>query len=487
MNRVEILASGTFFLTLMQVIQYVVSFIFYVAVARVLSPADVGCFSLLLMVLSVFNTITLLALNNAVIKYVSEGLGMCDEVFAIASARKAFKLILAISLPALTISFLALPIISNYTRAGVSEVLSILASAFILNLTSYYGAIMYGYSMFKEVSIQNILYSISSRFTSVLLILFGLKVFGLTLGFLIGAFLTLLYSLAILKGRIKFSNMDFPSSKLLRFSMPIYGANIIMLIQSWLDVAVLSSVVSLSIVGAYYIAMSSVSILSILWSPLSSALFPILSWINGSSNKDEALKLNKKALGIVTAIVLPLSIALASTSRTALSIVYGVKYIDASLPFTILACSITLSAYASIYSVGLQSIGRTKPIFMAGAISIMVYTFLLLTIARTLGQVGAAIARAFMSTISFLILYKEVEIKTPENLKRSIVIAIIIALILIPIELLLNAELYVKAFIELITLIMVLLITFKFIKPLNSDEVHLIKSIIKLRTDTSKN
>jgi O-antigen/teichoic acid export membrane protein len=88
MGQARTLASGTFYLTLMNAIQYVTAFMFYVVVARILSPSEVGSFSLLLMVMAVFNTLTLLALDNAVIKYVSESLGRGGEEEAWACSKK---------------------------------------------------------------------------------------------------------------------------------------------------------------------------------------------------------------------------------------------------------------------------------------------------------------------------------------------------------------------------------------------------------------
>jgi O-antigen/teichoic acid export membrane protein len=219
--------------------------------------------------------------------------------------------------------------------------------------------------MFKQVSAQNILYTLSSRFLGLLLAFLGLKVLGLSLGFLMGSLATLAFSLAVLRGKVGSSREDFPSSKLLRFSMPIYGANAIGLLQSWLDVAILSSVAGLSATGTYYIAIASVAPLSILWIPLSSALFPTLSWMDGSGDREQVLEVCKRALRISTAIVLPLSVALASVSETALSIAYGRVYAEASAPLAILAFSSILSAYASIYSAELQALGRTRPMLQS--------------------------------------------------------------------------------------------------------------------------
>jgi O-antigen/teichoic acid export membrane protein len=481
MDQAKTLTSGTFYLALMNATQYAMSFVFYVIVARVLSPSEVGSFSLLLMIMAVFNTLTLLALNNAVIKYVSESLGREDEKGAWACSRKALKLMLSVAVPALGACLLASPMLSSYVGAGSLEVSAMLASAFVLDLTSYYGAIMYGYCMFKHVSAQNILYTLSTRFLGFLLAFLGLKVLGLSLGFLMGSLAALAYSLLVLRGKIGSSKEDFPSSKLLRFSMPIYGANAIGLLQSWLDVAILSSIVGLSATGTYYIAIASVAPLSILWVPLSSALFPTLSWMNGSGDRGQVLEVCKRALRFATAIVLPLSVALASVSETALSIAYGRVYAEASAPFAILAFSSILSAYASIYSAELQALGRTRPMFIAGVASIVAYTFLLATITKPLGQAGAALARATMIAVGFLVLYRETSVKLPSNLNRGLVVAAVFALALAPIERFVRVNLHLKALTEVSVFIIVALLTFKLVKPLDDYEIELLKSSVLLR------
>jgi len=466
-------------LTVMQASQYAAAFAFYVVVARILSPSEVGSFSLLLMVLAVFNTLTLLALNNAVVKYVSESMGAGDAERAASASKKAFRLIVGVSLPALAVGLSCSPMLSAYTGTGLPEVSAILTSAFILNLTSYYGAVMYGLSMFKHVSIQNILYAFSTRIMGLFLAFAGLRVLGLSLGFLAGSAATLLYSAAVLKGKVRASSKtSFPTVKLLKFALPVYGANVIGLVQSWLDVSTLSSIAGLSVAGTYYVAVSSAAPLSVLWAPLSSALLPTLSWINGSGRRGEIAELHRKSIRIATAIILPLSVALASVSKTALTIAYGGKYVEASLPFAILASSSILTAYTSILSAELQSVGKTKPIFLAGLTSTAVYTFMLSATVSRLSQVGAALSRALMAAAGFLILYRKADVKGFGNLRRSLAASAAVAAALTPIELFLETATYVKALAEAATLLIVAFACFKLIKPLESDEMKVVKSIV---------
>jgi len=481
MDNVWTMASGTFYLTLMQALNYAVVFVFYVLAARILSPSEVGSFSLLLMAMSVFNTLTMLALNNAVVKYVSESLGRGDVDMASASSRKAFILIIYASTPSLAVGFMLSPTLSQYIGVGVLEVLGILLSAFILNLTCYYGAVMFGYSMFREVSLQNIIHTSSSRILGILLAYLGCRVLGLSLGFLAGSIITLIYSMLVLRGRLKPSSRSYSPIKLLKFSLPLYGGNIIGLVQGWLDIAVLSSLAGLGSTGTYYIAVSSIAPLTILWTPLSSALLPTLSLINGRGGMEEMKWILERALNIATAVILPLSVALASAPQTALSIAYEGRYAEASIPFSILSSIAVLNAYTSIYSVKLQSLGVTKPIFKAGVASTIVYMTLLAALAIPLKQVGASLARASMTIAGFTILHRELNIRIPRSLKRSIMASSIIAAALTPIELCLKANIYMKALIEALAFTAALTAAYKLIKPLSSEEIELLKTIITLK------
>jgi O-antigen/teichoic acid export membrane protein len=465
----------------MQASHYAISFLFYVGVARILSPSEVGSFSLLLMALGVFNTITLLALNSAVIRFVSEGLGRGDAEYAYSSSAAAFRVVLGVSLPALLSGFALSPMLSSYLKVGVLDLVFILSTAFILNLTSLYGAVMFGHSMFREVSLQNILFVFSTRILGLALAYLGLRVTGLSLGFLAGSLVTLLYSVILLRGKVKYLNTGFPVRRLFGFSLPLYGSNILGLVQGWLDIAILSVLAGLSGAGTYFIAVSSIAPLTILWTPLSSALFPTLSSLNGSGDQAGFRAVSATTLRVATGVILPLSAALTSVSYTALSTVYGSRYAEASIPFSILAALSILGAYSSFYSTELQSKGSTRPILLAGLLSVATYVLLLATLAAPLKQIGAALARAGMVAVGFVVLYRQVDLGLPGNFWRSVLGALLVAASLLPIELLLNTGVYIKASVELAVFAGALTLTYRFVKPLNGEDLKLLKAAIPIK------
>ena len=478
MDSLRAVSSGTFYLGVMQSLQYAAGFLFYVVVVRVLSPSVVGSFSLLLMALGVFNTLTLLALNSGVIRFVSEGVGRGDLEYAYSSYSAALRVVLCVSLPALFFGFALSPLLSSYLSVGVFGVVCMLCAAFVLDLTSLFGAVMFGFSLFREVSLQNILFVFLSRFGGLLLAYLGLGVLGLSLGFLMGSVATLFFSLAVLRGRLRFSSRGFSLRRLFGFSLPLYGYNIVVLAQHWFDVLILSFVAGLGVAGTYYIAVSSVAPLAILWAPLSSALFPTLSYLNGAGDVEGFRLVGERALRFSTAIVLPLSAALSSVSYTALSVVYGSRYAEATAAFSILALTSILSAYSSIYSAELQSRGSTRPIFLAGVLSVATYLALLAALTPPLKLVGAASARAVMLAVGFAFLYREAGSPLPANLFRSLISALIIGATLTPVELLFGAGLYVKVLVELVVFASSFALVFRFVKPLSGEDLELLKAAL---------
>jgi len=111
------------------------------------------------------------------------------------------------------------------------------------------------------------------------------------------------------------------------------------------------------------------------------------------------------------------------------------------------------------------------------------YVVLLATITKPLGQVGAALARAAMIAVGFSMLYREVGAKLPNNLSKSLVVTVALASILAPIELFVRTSIYLKAFVEASAFVLVALLAFKLVKPLDDYEIGLLKAMIPWRAE----
>ena len=219
----------------MQVVLYAVAFLFYVILARLLSPADIGSLSLLLSVMAVYNTWTMLALNNAATKLISEHSSKGEDGLASSAAKDIFRLTMVISVPSPLRFLCSLDCLGGVAGVGFFwSCAAILSAGFVTNLTLYFGSVMYGLSLFEQIAYQSIIFNLFSRLPALFLAYLGLGVFGVASGYLVGSVICLVFSLLILRGKLKRTGKDCSCfRKIVSFSLPIYVNNMLVLAQGW--------------------------------------------------------------------------------------------------------------------------------------------------------------------------------------------------------------------------------------------------------------
>lgn len=439
-------AAGTAYLALMNGVQLACSLFFYLALARILPRSQVGEVSLLFLIINAFGALTTVALNSAATRFISHHLGEGDAGRAAAAYRASWRLLTLISLP----SFAASALLARLLSLGTSSLLA-LGAGLVLNYTGLMGGALFGLTLYRGVALQNIIFYVASRGGGALLA-WGLGTLGVALGLLLGALASLLYSLLALRGRLGGAEGEVSPRALLSYGLPLYGTNLISLGQGWLDLLVLYGIsADLSALGVYYIVVASAGTLSILWAPLSSALFPAMSFSHaggGARAVGGMLGLSGK---LALLVVMPFSFALAAGSGTALRVAFGEAYAQGALAFSIVALAALPMALSSLFATSLQSSGETRPIFVAGLASLAVDLAALVLLVPPLSGLGAALARALMALTSFAILYRRARasfgftLRVPLALLRG---ALLPALAIALVELLVPAPLALKAPLE---------------------------------------
>ena len=192
----------------------------------------------------------------------------------------------------------------------------------------------------------------------------GLGPLGIPSGWAIGASVALLLSIFLMKGKLPKGD-NFPARTLLVFSLPLFASALVTLLQGWGDIALLQAILGqFGTTGAYYLVVTSVSFLSILWTPAAGALYPALSSSFTSQGPTGVSEKLGVAMRLVNLTVLPTGTALAVIAPTALEAVYGPSLLAGALPFAILAITIIFSAQSLLLITTLQAIGKTKPLTM---------------------------------------------------------------------------------------------------------------------------
>jgi O-antigen/teichoic acid export membrane protein len=388
------------------IVVYAGTLVYYVLLIRILNLSQIGEVSLLMAITAVFTTITQFALPAAATRFISASIGGQDPSTAAAVARTSLRLTLTIALPALLLSVLASPWIATtifHNSNAVGFLVVAFASSFLLDITTLYGAYFLGLGRYAETAYQNILYHPLSRGLGLVLAYKGLGPLGIPTGWAIGAFASLLLSIYLLKGKLPRAK-KFPARPLLLFSFPLFATAIITLLQGWGDIALLQAILSqFGTTGAYYLVVTSVSFLSILWTPAAGALYPALSSSYTSQGPTGVSEKLGVAMRLVNLTVLPTGTALAVIAPTALEAVYGPSLLAGAIPFAILAITIIFSAQGLLLITTLQAIGKTTHIL---GISLAA-TFIDLTAvglgATALGTTAGAVGRALLTIVMVLL------------------------------------------------------------------------------------
>ena len=446
---------GTAYFTSQQAILSIASFIYYVLLFRVLDLSQIGQVSLLAITVAIFGTLTQVSLPVAATRFISNRLGSRDAPGAGAVAKTTLRLILIIATPTLLLTSLLSPWIGTllFNTPNTSSLLvTTFVAAFILDLTALYGAYFLGMGLYAKIVYQNLLYIPLSRGLALVLAILGLGVLGVVMGWLLGAVATLLLSLLLWKGRLP-SGRTFPKRQLLSFSIPVFASAIVVLFQNWGDIALLQTLVGqLQITGAYYLTVSSVAFLSILWTPVTSALYPALSSSFSSQGPRAVSERLAVTFRLVNLTVLPLGVALAAVAPTALEIVFP-GLASQALPFAILAMTVVLTAQGAILVATLQAVGRTRPLFKVYLVATILDLAAVALLAKTLGTTAGAIGRVILGLSIFLLAYRSlrptVDVPVSHGLFKAILLTIGTSIPLLVTDQLLTQQLMLRPLLRL--------------------------------------
>jgi len=396
---------GTALITVQQVITYATALLYYVLLVRILNLSQIGEISLLTAAFVIFTTVSQIALPLAATRFISASAGTQKPSEAAGVARASLRLLVAVSSPMLVLAVLASPQIGImiFKTSDPTPLIAAFAGAFLVDIITLYGGYFLGLGRYADLAYQNILYFPLSRGFGLVLAAIGFGILGIPLGWTIAGFATIILSLYLWRGKLP-KPENFSSRRLLAFSLPLFASTVIVSLQNWGDVALIQGVVgAFSTTGAYYLIISSVSFLSILWMPVSGALYPALSSSFNSQGPAAVARKLGVAARLVNLTVLPAGFSLAAISGTALVAVYGPSLANQAVPFAILAMTIIFTAQSLLLTTTLQSVGRTPQILAISAAATLVDLLVVYLGAATLGTTAGALGRVLLAIFTLFL------------------------------------------------------------------------------------
>jgi O-antigen/teichoic acid export membrane protein len=431
---------GTAFLTSQQVLLYVTYFVFYVVLARILTKTEVGQFAVLAGIQALFTGIVSGAFPSAATRFISRNIAKGDLHAASGAARRTLELSLVVALPALALALFFSPFASRYLGGFVDPTNLLFAtfvSAFFADLMLLYAAFYIGVGKYVQSLYQNLLYVPLSRGLALILAYLGFRVFGLMAGWAIGGGAAMLLSLFMWHGSLP-KGGTFPLKPILAFSIPVFASMLVTIVQQWGDIGIIYLLLGSTILGPYYIVVSSVNFLSVLWIPVNSAIYPSLSAAHSTDDVRGISDRLAASFRLINLTVLPLGAALAAISPTAIEIVYGNQYTGESLTLSILAVTSIFVAEGALLVTALQAVGHTRQYLIVTLSSTLIFIGFVGATASFLGTTAGAIGRALLSLLivlfSILALRKTISTGTGSSMRKAIPLAVAVSLPLLAVD-----------------------------------------------------
>src|SRR5438046_8410295 len=100
---------GTAYLAAQQAVTYLVTFLYYILILRILNLSQIGEVSLLALVMSVFTTLTQFALPSTATRFIASNMGKGETRNDEASARTVTQFLLGIAISVLILAIFLSP------------------------------------------------------------------------------------------------------------------------------------------------------------------------------------------------------------------------------------------------------------------------------------------------------------------------------------------------------------------------------------------
>ena len=431
---------GTAYLTSQQVLLYVVYLVFYVLLARILNKTEVGEVAFLALVQALLTGLISGSLPLAATRFISRSIVAGDTQAAAGVARVTLKLSLALAIPVVLLAIFFSPYLSGFLRGATDPANLLLVTfiaSFFLDLMLLFTAFFIGVGQYARTLYQNALFVPLSRGLGLVLAYYGFRVLGIVSGWAVGGIATVILSVYLWHGQLP-KGGGFPIRPILAFSLPVFASALITLGQLWGDMGIIYVLLGPTILGPYYLVVSSVNFLSILWIPVNQAIYPALSAGHSTGDPREVSNRLAAAFRLINLTVLPISVSLAAITPTALDIVYGASYVGEALTLSILALSSIFVAQGVLLVTTMQAVGHTRRYLGVTLASTLVFLGFVGLGALPLGTLAGAIGRALLSilivTLARFTLRHEISTHVNSALSKAIPLAVGVALPLLTLD-----------------------------------------------------
>ncbi len=331
------LTKNTTYYTTALVIQKILSFFYFVLIARMIGVTDAGKYIFALSFTTIFSVFVDFGLTPILIREIAKDKGKTHRYLSNIVSLKIILGLVVWAIVILLVNLLGYPPITK-TLVYLAGLVMVLDS---LSL-SFYG-VLRGYQNLKYESIGTIIYEVIVVTLGIVALVLKAPLVILILVFVVASSFNFCYSLILLYrkklARIKFSLDRHILKALLIIALPFAIAGIFNRVYSYIDTILLSILAGDKFVGWYGVAYKLTFALQFIPAAFAASLYPAFSGYFVTS-REHLVKTFERAFNYLMIVAIPIACGTIILADKIILKLYGLEYSPSILPLQILMGSL---------------------------------------------------------------------------------------------------------------------------------------------------
>jgi O-antigen/teichoic acid export membrane protein len=357
-------------------------------IARTLGQTDYGVFNFALAFVAMFSPLYQMGLGTVTTRALTQNSAGSSRFFWKMMALRFFLSLFAIASVFLAVGLLHMPSVT------VSVVHLAALTLLFGALTSTCSSALQGLQKMNHVAIAAFISGLVLTILSVVVLVLGLRLIGLTvvyvLGSALGACLSLIYVLRIYRTPEWIVDLDF-WKRSLRMGFPFFLSGFVSTMGAKVGVVMLSKMHGDAAVGVYAAASGLVERLGTIPDGISTAVFPAMAALYIASRGD-AGDLFRRVFSYQLMLALPIAVGTTVLAKPIILVIYGVGYLPSVAVLQLLAWWLFLAFLSMLFNYVLGAIHQERTVLRiaiaAAGVSVVVNAALI----PLLGERGVAVA-----------------------------------------------------------------------------------------------
>ncbi len=402
-------AKGTTLVLVLIASSQLLWFFIKILIVRNTTKVEFGLYSLVLTVLSVISAVILLGIPSGLSRFISVYIVEDKKEEAHYIARAGMQMLLPLGLAScaglyLSAGFIAGRVFYTPELAAPLKIISLLVPFSVTG--ALVSGVLLGYGILRQRILSDVFTPVLYLILILASIFLGMRLKGILYAFvsagIVIAALLVVYGVRKLGANPFLLKGGRRHMELLKFSIPLLASSIMSLALMWADTLMLGRYDTPAAVGTYSVSVSLVKLLLFPLSALGYVFLPIAGEIFARHKTEELKRVYQVLTKWVFAATLPIFFVLFFFPEMTITLLFGGRFVDASLSLRILAIGFMLNAFLGTNGILLMVLGLTKTIMNISIVGATLNVLLNYILIKRLGMgiTGAAIA----TMVSYIII-----------------------------------------------------------------------------------